>query len=166
MTIESATRIAATWLTQQPWGHEFEVTGVQMENDLALVFWGSRTGELVAGNAPLLIDIPTGRVHVTGTGQPMQYYVTNFRVSGDPHIEPVAAARIVGWRTGAKKVSAVTLLKEQTHLGLAGAKASIDAVLEGREVEILPRQDVAARDLCAKLDEVGFIAKETLRPPK
>ncbi|PTY07063.1 hypothetical protein DB347_09545 [Opitutaceae bacterium EW11] len=166
MTTEEATQIAEDWLARQPWGAKFQVVKIRLEPDLALTFWTSRTGELIAGNAPLLIDAKTLSVHATGTGRPMAFYVENFRVTGDPHIEPVAVAKIVGWREGAKKVCAVSLLKENTHLGLAEAKASIDAVLEGQEVEVLPREEVRARDICAKLDEVGFLAKMTLRPPR
>ncbi len=165
MTEENAKRIGAAWLASKPWGQEWEVTGVQIEDDLALVFYGLRSRDLVAGNAPLLIDLATGKIHVTGTAGGMDY-IQNFRVTGDPHIEPVAAVKIMGWSEGARKVSAVTVLKETTQLGLIGAKAAIDAVLEGREAEVIPRKGVEARELCAKLEEVGFTAKETLLAPK
>lgn len=166
MTEDNAKRIGAVWLTSQPWGQVCEVTGVRLEDDLALVFYGLRSRELVAGNAPLLIDIATGKIHVTGTAQRTDYYIQNFRVTGDPHVEPVAAIKIMGWSEGARKVSAVTLLKENTPLGLGGAKSAIDTVLEGRDVEIVPSKGVETRELCAKLGEVGFTAKEILLSPK
>lgn len=165
MTVESAVRIAAVWLTQKTWGHEVMITRVQLEDDLALVFYNSRSGEIVGGNAPLLIDTRTGRVHVTGTAGSMRYYVDNFRVTGDPHIAPIALAKIAGWRTGAKKVSAVTLLKENTDLGLVGAKASIDSVLAGQVVEVSPRVGISAQEICAKLEDTGFVATVVLRAP-
>lgn len=166
MTVESATRVAAMWLNQQAWGSQVKIAGVQLEDGLALVFYDLRSGELMAGNAPLLIDARTGKVHVTGTAETMQYYITNFRVTGDPHVEPMELAKITGWRVGAKKISAVTLLKENTNLGLVGAKASIDAVLDGQVVDVLPREGVSALEVCAKLEEVGFVATVTLAAPR
>ena len=165
MTSPEAARIAEDWLARQPWGDQFHVAAVELEEDLALAFWVARSGELIAGNAPLLIDARTGNVHVTGTGQPMRFYVENFRVTGDPHIEPVTVAMIIGWRVGANKVSAVRTLKEDTDFGLVRAKACIDAVLGGQEVEVLPREGVTASEICAKLDHVGFVTKELQRAP-
>ncbi len=40
-----------------------------------------RTGELrdsIAGNAPILVDKDTGAVFVTGTAQPIEYYIKLF----------------------------------------------------------------------------------------
>ncbi|MDX2111703.1 MAG: hypothetical protein SFY80_15835 [Verrucomicrobiota bacterium] len=166
MTSPEAIRIAEDWLARQPCGDRFHVVAVELEDDLALAFWTARSGELIAGNALLLIDTRSGYVHVTGTGQTMRYYVENFRVTGDPHIEPVAVAKIIGWREGAKKVSAVTILKENANFGLVRAKACVDSVLGGQEVEVLPREGVTAGEICAMLDQVGFITKELLRAPE
>lgn len=131
-----------------------------------MAFWGLRSRGLIGGNAPLLIDLATGKIHVTGTARGMDYYIQNFRVTGDPHIEPVAAVKIMGWSASARKVSAVTLLKENTTLGLTDAKSVIDTVLEGGEAEIVPCKGVETRELCAKLAGAGFTAKEVLLPPK
>ena len=39
----------------------------------------------LAGNAPLLISRMDGSVHVTGTARPIEFYIENFKRSGDPH---------------------------------------------------------------------------------
>ena len=81
MTINEATHIDEDWLKRQPWGDQFHIVSVELQDDLALAFWTAKSGDLVAGNAPLLIDTRTGYVHITGTGDTMRYYIENFRRS-------------------------------------------------------------------------------------
>lgn len=49
-----------------------------------------RTGEFsdrLAGNAPLLVDRDTGKLHVTGTAKPVEHYIAEYEAAkarGDP----------------------------------------------------------------------------------
>ena len=45
------------------------------------------TSHALAGNAPLLVSRTDGSVHITGTAQPTEFYIENFKRSGDPHRE-------------------------------------------------------------------------------
>ena len=40
---------------------------------------------MLLGNAPILVSRSDGRLHVTGTDQPAEFYIENFKRSGDPH---------------------------------------------------------------------------------
>lgn len=86
---------------------ERDLAGIAPAGDCALVilddltieggfgwvfFWQSRTyvetgneGDMLAGNAPLLVAREDGRLHVTGTAEPVEHYIANFRRCGDPH---------------------------------------------------------------------------------
>ena len=45
------------------------------------------TMHALVGNAPLIVDRRDGSIHVTGTGRPTEYYIENYRNTGDPHRE-------------------------------------------------------------------------------
>jgi hypothetical protein len=40
--------------------------------------------EMLLGNAPLMISRQDGHLHVTGTAHPVEFYIENFKRSGDP----------------------------------------------------------------------------------
>jgi hypothetical protein len=40
--------------------------------------------DMLLGNAPLLISRQDGRLHGTGTAHPVEFYIENFKRSGDP----------------------------------------------------------------------------------
>ncbi len=47
-----------------------------------------KTGELsyaVAGNAPFIIEKSTGNIMVTGTAEPVEYYIKRFEATGNPN---------------------------------------------------------------------------------
>lgn len=39
----------------------------------------------LAGNAPYIVNKLDGSIHVTGTAHPTEYYIQNYRESGNPH---------------------------------------------------------------------------------
>ncbi len=42
--------------------------------------------EMLAGNAPLIVERESGRIFETGTADPLDFYLTNFEATGDwPH---------------------------------------------------------------------------------
>lgn len=42
-------------------------------------------GDMLAGNAPLLVERQTGAIHTLGTASPVEFYVENYLRTGDPH---------------------------------------------------------------------------------
>ena len=60
-----------------------------------MFFYQSRryveTGELtemLAGNAPLIVERETGRILPCGTVRPIDHYIENYENTGDPHGTP------------------------------------------------------------------------------
>ncbi len=41
--------------------------------------------DMLAGNAPILVERETGKLHDLGTAEPLERYIENFLSSGDPH---------------------------------------------------------------------------------
>ena len=41
--------------------------------------------DMMAGNAPFLVEKETGMLHVLGTAEPVEHYIVNFLSFGDPH---------------------------------------------------------------------------------
>lgn len=41
--------------------------------------------QMLAGNAPFIVDRKDGTVHVTGTAKPTEFYIENYEQTGDPH---------------------------------------------------------------------------------
>ena len=41
--------------------------------------------DMLAGNAPFLVERKTGKLYELGTSEPVEHYIENFLSSGDPH---------------------------------------------------------------------------------
>ena len=73
-----------------------------IETDFGWVFFYQtkrwvETGDMMdglVGNAPFIIDRRDGSIHVTGTARPTQYYIENYRSTGDPHREKNAESAV------------------------------------------------------------------------
>ena len=91
---EQAKKLAAGWLTTHSadGGAERPLELCLLEDDTMeanfgwVFFYTSRlyreTGDLryaIAGNAPLIVDRVDGSLHVTGTAQPVEYYIEQYR---------------------------------------------------------------------------------------
>src|SRR4051794_16653692 len=94
MNEQTARNLATKWLEDQNLANDFEVRSIRAYDNLLLAFWDTKDGRLVAGNAPLLIDPAKGTIIPTGTAFPMESYLTNYRITGDPHIEPIKKIKI------------------------------------------------------------------------
>lgn len=112
--------------------------------------------DLIAGNAPYIVNRFDGSLHDTGTAEKTEYYIQNYEDTGDAHIEAVPALIISGWREGAQKVSATRLLNQQTSLGLARSKHSIDDALDNISTRIQLSDFEHAERLRASLDALGW----------
>jgi hypothetical protein len=52
-------------------------------------FYGSKNGELIAGNAPIIVDRVDAEVRTTGTAEPLEYYLAKYEATLPP-------ARLIG----------------------------------------------------------------------
>jgi hypothetical protein len=39
----------------------------------------------LAGNAPIIVEKSTGKLHIAGTAHPALYYIQRFELTGNPH---------------------------------------------------------------------------------
>ena len=118
---------------------------------------------LIAGNAPLIIEASTGRLFTTGTGRELDYYIRNFRQTGDPHREPSWSIRITRWHEGCQTVSAICYVRDRLAMTLPLAKATIERCLDGEQIDLpVSSQDDAAQ-IADSLTALGF---ETTPIPK
>src|SRR5262245_6315932 len=94
MTQSDARRIALDYLKAQEPQRGFEVVLLDrytIERDFGWVcFYDSKrhqeSGSIrdaIAGNAPIVVTKADGRIHVTGTGRPIEYYLQRFENYGD-----------------------------------------------------------------------------------
>jgi hypothetical protein len=79
-------RVEAIIGTFQPVG-SFEVTSAKDIGWGWVVFYSASTGELVAGNAPYIVDKQSGEVLETGTAEPLEVYIR--RIEKQRGISPI-----------------------------------------------------------------------------
>ncbi len=116
--------------------------------------------DALVGNSPLLIDKHTAKLHVLGTGYPVEYYVENYLTFGDPYKVAGPRVELVDWEHGAKKVEAVRKIRTLSGLGLKKAKHAIDECLAGTPVIIECDSDTNAELLVVELNQLGFRARQ------
>ena len=73
-------------------------------------------------------------------------------------IPAIHKVRISGWKKGATTVSAIKALQEATSLGLVDSKRHIEAVLDGKVVDVTPSAGASSEELVAKLRDNGFLS--------
>ena len=56
-----------------------------LERPCGWVFFYDVPGQVVAGNAPVLVTREDGELHTLGTALPVEAYLARFEQSGDPH---------------------------------------------------------------------------------
>jgi hypothetical protein len=103
-TIQQARAIAADHLSAVTPPVDIIDVATQEHEFGWVFFYDSRryleTGEFscrLAGNAPLLIERLSGRLWTLGTARSLDFYLDNFRRSGDPHARPGPTVMLLGW---------------------------------------------------------------------
>jgi len=90
VTIEQAKRLAANYLDDLQNSNDVPIQVVGMlETSLGWVFFynskefaeSGNIGSMLAGNAPFLIDLEDGSLHVFGTAEPLETYLQNYERS-------------------------------------------------------------------------------------
>jgi hypothetical protein len=166
-TIQRARAIAADHLSAVTPPVDI-IDAATQEHEFGWVFfYNSRryleTGEFsyaLAGNAPLLIERLSGRLWTLGTARSVEFYLDNFRRSGDPHARPARTVSLLGWQRGASMIQAIAILRKFTDLSLSQAKSKLDARLNGEKVQVVASSPEKARELATELEACGFSARQ------
>jgi hypothetical protein len=106
------------------------------------------TGNLsdaLVGNAPLIVDRVSGRLHETGTADPIETYIHSFEVTGDPHGRPGRCVEVYAADASADCIGAARLLSRACSVGIVHAKRSLDAVAAGTSCRFDARSPEEAR---------------------
>jgi hypothetical protein len=121
--------------------------------------------ELVAGNAPIIVDREDGAVHLTGTAYPIEHYLESYARVRRPYPFAVEEHVVVlyGWKPGLLKISMVKAIRAATGQGLAEAKACVDEVVGGRSVSLSCSSASAADDFRTKVQVLGVLARRETR---
>ncbi|HDR9769529.1 TPA: hypothetical protein QDC27_004794 [Burkholderia cepacia ATCC 25416] len=141
------------------------------EFDVGWVFYyqSSRfleTGDVrdsLAGNAPLFVSRDDGRAISVSYHRPITESIQAHRACGDPNGYKESQVRLTRWLAGANEVQATRLIRQNSHMGLAEAKHSVDRCLAARETVIETKDVASAKQLVIDLAEVEFHAVFTYR---
>ncbi|MEM8836677.1 MAG: YrhB domain-containing protein [Pseudomonadota bacterium] len=114
----------------------------------------------LAGNAPLLLDRHTEKLHALGTADTVEFYVKNYVEFGDPFKRPGRFVEVSSCREGADKASAIREIRQYSEIGLTDAKVAIDKCLSGERQVIECRTLADAEHLVSNLSELGISAAQ------
>ncbi|MGD9589008.1 MAG: hypothetical protein AB7Q37_01920 [Pyrinomonadaceae bacterium] len=133
-----------------------------IENDFGWVFFYNSNDPVrvpIAGNAPFIVERDAGNVLPTGTAYPIEHYIDNYRVTGDPLGHLGKTLRLSGFNHGARKIEATKALREHLGIGLGDAKRIVDDCIDGGTIEVtaMSEEDVAALD--TKLKAALFVSE-------
>lgn len=111
----------------------------------------------IAGNAPIIIRKSDGKLLVTGTSHPVEYYVNNYEESGDPYLESVPTVILCGLSEGSDKKTCLQALRSQTSLTPIDAKAVLEKVAGSSETfSISASSNAEAEQISERLRECGW----------
>ena len=151
--------LAEQWISRLDDPAVWMITGIGQVAGTTIAYYARKDGELVAGNAPLIVECDTGRVISTGTARRLDYYLRNYRVTGDPHVEAVERVRITGLTAELTVVSAVRALYGFAGKGIKEAKEIGESVKAGVQVSVSPMHGVSCARLLEVIRDAGFLAE-------
>jgi hypothetical protein len=126
---------------------------------LAIIFWGSRSGERIAGNGPFIYNMKTSETVSTGTAHSIGYYADNYLSTGNPYTPIERDLRIIGWKLGAKVISAIKILRKYTNCNLITAKQQIDSIIGGGQVSVVLSSQGLAEEFIKDMEAVNFVVR-------
>lgn len=122
-------------------------------------------GDLLFGNAPLLVTREEGTVVTLGTAHWPDVYLEAYRACGDAHARQVPEIELLGWRPGCLALSGIQAIRAHSELDLTEAKAAIDSAMN-RESALVPTADLdTAYTLLRELHRCKFIARVRYESP-
>ncbi len=109
----------------------------------------------IAGNAPLIVERNTGRILETGTAYPIEYYLTAYRLTGDPHSDLIPVVEIMDYASIPDTFKFIKAVRKITGIGLSDAKAHIDHLKRKGSVTIPCDTQETARILVKEISALG-----------
>lgn len=165
---EQAKEIAQRAITNAGWDGNDAIVDDKYtrEFDVGWVFYYQsarflETGEFgssLVGNAPIFVSRLGGYTAFISYLRPVIESIEAFRACGDANGYQVAKVRLTGWLPGAEKVQAIQLFRRLTSLTLEEAKRAVDCCLASQNADIETFDVASARDLVARLAEIGFLS--------
>jgi hypothetical protein len=149
--------IARSETIERPWGWIFYY------NTREAIHTGDPLKGLV-GNAPFLVERSTGRLFVTGTAHPIEFYVRNYEATGNPHEQPGRELEVTDLLPDAQRGFAARILGRRSSLSLAEAKRGLDQVPSGSILRATTESPAVARALCEDLERLGVVAWQRPEP--
>lgn len=147
------------------------IDGATQQYDVGWVFFyqSSRfleTGnarDCPAGNAPLFVSREEGQSAFIRYHRPIAESIDAYRACGDANACEEPRITIDRWLHGAKKIQAVMLIRQYSHLNLADAKYAVDHCLASGKVLVDTKDVASAKQLVRELAKIGFIGAVTYR---
>ncbi len=109
----------------------------------------------VLGNAPCIVERETGRLIVTGTAEPIESYLLNYRETGDPHGAASTRVQLLNFNCPGRTIEAIKATRKHCQHGLAAAKKAIDECLTGGAPIVQAVSVAHARELIDELSSIG-----------
>jgi hypothetical protein len=142
---------------ERPWGWVF--------------FYESRTfldtgdnSARFAGNAPIIVERETGQLLDTGTARPIEFYLSNYEATGDPHKRPGRRIEIDSTTGSIQSAAAAKLVSKAASISLGEAKRGLDSVAASDPFQIALPSPERAFELCSALEPLGFVARQLPEP--
>jgi hypothetical protein len=132
------------------------------EYDFGWVFFYNSTSPErypIAGNAPFIVERTSGAIVETGTANSLEYYIENYRQTGDPHGQLGCRIQLLGYNYGANKIAATKAIREHTPFQLKESKDCVEACMEGKVVVLTAKSYADAASLLAALRSSLFAAE-------
>jgi len=173
LTAERAKEIAQHAITKAGWdGNDaIVVDEYTQEFDVGWVFYYQsarflETGEFgfsLVGNAPFFVSRLDGYTAFISYLRPIVESIEAFRACGDANAYQVGKVRLTGWLPGADRVEAIQLVRKFASLSLEEAKQAVDCCLASQNADIETSDVASAKDLVARLAEIGFLSAVVYR---
>ena len=66
---------------------------------------------------------------------------------------------IIGWKPGIKRISLLDLVRQHNHLGLKAGKATVDGLLDGKEIMIECNDEAQYLALREEVERLGAVCR-------
>ena len=143
------------------------ISSATMEREFGWVFFyrDSDPSQLLAGNAPFIVDRTDGSIHVTGTAYPIEQYLESYAQVGRtyPFAIPEYLVIVEKVEPGFSKLEFAKLIHTATRIPISDAKHCADQIFDGRRVVLTFHTAKEAQEFCATAQRAGALAKLEIR---
>ena len=109
----------------------------------------------LAGNGPILVERVAGRLIAFGSAMPVEFYLENYLVHGDPYLTAGQVVRLVAFSNTTSRLDIIKLVRSRTGFSVAQAKTVVDACEARQNPEIECQSTQAAAELVKAIVALG-----------